>query len=97
MSNTDDATAAVIDSFITPSTPVTQPGSFGAIEPAISAVASDFTIPLSEYKWNQVVEIQLSDGKKVRSTKETKNLCGLKIFFSLDGGGSYHLGNYVRR
>jgi hypothetical protein len=46
-------------------TPIYQPGAFGAIEPAIAHVSSDFTVPLSEYKWNQIVELQLSDGKKV--------------------------------
>jgi hypothetical protein len=54
-----------VDIYITPVTPISQTGTFGAIEPAITHLASDFTIPLSEYKWNQVVELQLPDGKKV--------------------------------
>ena len=68
--NTDDPSASEVDSFITPSTPVAQSGSFGLIEPTMSVMASDFTIPVSEYKWNQIVELQLPDGKKVRVMKK---------------------------
>ena len=32
----------------------------------MAQLTSDFTIPLSEYKWNQTVELQLPDGKKVQ-------------------------------
>ena len=62
---TDEQAASEVDMYITPATPIYQPGTFGAIEPAVSHVGSDFTIPLSEYKWNQIVELQLPDGKKV--------------------------------
>jgi hypothetical protein len=33
-----------------------------------TAVTSNFNIPLSDYKWNKIDELQLSDNKKVRST-----------------------------
>ncbi len=33
-----------------------------------SPVTTNFNIPLSEYKWNQIVELQLSNDKKVHST-----------------------------
>ncbi len=62
---TDDQTQLDVDTYVTPITPTCQPGTFGAIEPAMAHVTSDFTIPLSEYKWNQIVELQLPDGKKV--------------------------------
>lgn len=55
-----------IDSHLTPSTPITQPGTFGVIEPPSNAINGDIIIPIYEYKWNQIAEIQLSDGKKVR-------------------------------
>ena len=65
--NTEDESQSAIDLYITPSTPVAQAGTFGAIEPPMSAVPSDFTVPVTEYKWNQIDEIQLSNGKKVCS------------------------------
>ena len=65
LSSTDDQSTPEIDIYVTPVTPIYQPGQFGAIEPAMARVSNDFTIPLSEYKWNQIVEIQLPDGKKV--------------------------------
>ena len=55
------------DIFITPSTPVPQLNAFGNLEPSTNVVVSDVTIPLSEYKWNQIIELELPDGKKVRS------------------------------
>jgi hypothetical protein len=64
-SSTDDQAESDVDTYVIPSTPVCQPGAFGAIEPAMTNVTSDFTVPLSEYKWNQIVELQLPDGKKV--------------------------------
>jgi hypothetical protein len=33
-----------------------------------TAAMSNFNIPLSDYKWNKIDELQLSDNKKVRST-----------------------------
>ena len=33
-----------------------------------SPVTTDFSIPLSKYKWNEIVELQLSNDKKVYST-----------------------------
>jgi len=42
------------------------------MEPAITPVTSDFTIPPSEYKWNQIIELQLSDGKKVLFKNKNK-------------------------
>jgi hypothetical protein len=63
--STDDQLLSDIDIYVTPVTPISQSGAFGAIEPAITHVTNDFTIPTSEYKWNQNVEIELSNGKKV--------------------------------
>jgi hypothetical protein len=65
ISSSDNQSPSDVDTYVTPVTPTGQPGTFGAIEPAMAHVTSDFTIPLSEYKWNQVVELQLPDGKKV--------------------------------
>ena len=65
---TDDAGEAEIDDFISPSTPLVHPGTFGAVEPAMNQTIGDVNIPLSDYKWNQIVEIQLPDGKKVRNS-----------------------------
>ncbi len=36
--------------------------------PVMPAITSDLNIPLSKYKWNQIDELQLSDGEKVHST-----------------------------
>ena len=64
----DDSSRSDVDTYVTPVTPVCQPGTFGAIEPANTHVTSDFTVPPSEYKWNQIIELQLPDGKKVCCT-----------------------------
>ncbi|CAF3750600.1 unnamed protein product [Rotaria sordida] len=43
-----------------------QPALDTIIEPPLMSLSSnDFIIPASEYKWNQVVELQLPDGKKM--------------------------------
>ncbi|CAF1271729.1 unnamed protein product [Rotaria sordida] len=43
-----------------------QPALDTIIEPSLMSLSSnDFIIPASEYKWNQVVELQLPDGKKM--------------------------------
>jgi hypothetical protein len=73
LNSIDDQCPPAVDTYVTPATPVPQSGTFGAIEPAMSHVMSDFTIPLSEYKWNQVVELQLPDGKKVLVQNEKEN------------------------
>ncbi len=66
-SNVDDndEVQVVVDTYVTPSTPVGQSGTFGGLEPPVSTITNDFTMPLSDYKWNQIVELQLSDGRKV--------------------------------
>jgi hypothetical protein len=61
----DDQSQLAIDILVTPSTPTVQSGTFGALEPPVSPIKSDFTIPLLNPQWNQVVELQLSDGNKV--------------------------------
>jgi hypothetical protein len=65
INSTDDQIISDIDIYVTPVTPLYQPGTFGAMEPAITPVTTDFIIPPSEYKWNQIIELQLADGKKV--------------------------------
>lgn len=65
ISFSDEQTTSEVDMYVTPATPIYQPGTFGAIEPAVTHMGSGFTIPMSEYKWNQIVELQLPDGKKV--------------------------------
>jgi hypothetical protein len=65
INTTDETPLTDIDVFVLPATPIYQPGTFGAIEPAMTHVSADFIIPLSEYKWNQIAELQLPDGKKV--------------------------------
>ncbi len=70
----------VVDTYLSPSTPVGQSGTFGALEPSVTTTASDFTVPTTDFKWNQIVELQLSDGRKVsnlflrRKQKKTLNL-----------------------
>lgn len=61
----DGISSSDIDTYITPVTPISQPGTFGAIEPAMTNIGPGFTVPSYEYKWNQVVEVQLPDRKKV--------------------------------
>lgn len=65
LTSTDDGTTPTVDTYVTPVTPLNQPGAFGVIEPAVTNITPDFIIPTYEYKWNQVVEIQLPDRKKV--------------------------------
>jgi hypothetical protein len=50
---------------VTPSTPIIQSGTFGGIEPPVTTVTSDFKMPVLVSKWNQIIELQLSDGRKV--------------------------------
>lgn len=69
----DDSSRSDVDTYLTPITPICQPGTFGAIEPAMAHVTGDFTIPSSDYKWNQIVELQLPDGKKVRLPSVTRS------------------------
>ncbi|CAF2382637.1 unnamed protein product [Rotaria sp. Silwood2] len=45
--------------------PINQPDLFGAIEAPVAIVTSDINIPSTDFKWNQIVELQLSDGKKI--------------------------------
>jgi hypothetical protein len=63
----DEISIAIEDPFVPPSTPIIQTGGFAALEPSVNVLTSDLNIPLSDYKWNQVVEFQLPDGKKVSS------------------------------
>ncbi len=60
-----DESQSSVDVYVTPSTPLGPSGTFGVLEPAFSTPSSDYTIPSTDYKWNQIVELQLSDGKKV--------------------------------
>ena len=64
-SSTDDQSLSEAEAYVLPLTPIYQPDQFGAIEPATGHVTSDFEMPLSEYKWNQIVDLELPDGKKV--------------------------------
>ncbi|CAF0874104.1 unnamed protein product [Adineta ricciae] len=63
--NDDDEPESVVDTYVTPSTPIGQSGTFGAIEPADTTVSDNLTIPVADPKWNQVVEVELSDDKKM--------------------------------
>lgn len=74
-----------METYITPVTPIYQPGAFGAMEPAVTHVMSDFIIPSSEYKWNQIIELQLPDGKKVFFSRSERLFID-KSILSLDGG-----------
>ncbi|CAF4434062.1 unnamed protein product, partial [Adineta steineri] len=65
VNSNDDQPQHEVDTYVTPITPTCQPGTFGAIEPTMAEVSSDFIIPQSEYKWNQIIELQLPDGKKM--------------------------------
>ena len=48
-----------------PLTPLVQSGTIGTMTLPVPMMLGDFTIPLSPDKWNQVIELQLPDGKKV--------------------------------
>jgi len=50
---------------LTPSTSIVQSGTFGAIEPPVTTVTSDFKMPVLVSQWNQIIELQLPDGRKV--------------------------------
>ena len=52
-----------IDNSIT--VPINQPDLFGAIEAPITPVTNNITIPFTDFKWNQISELQLPNGKKV--------------------------------
>jgi hypothetical protein len=65
-SHDDGECQPAIDTFMTPATPVTHSGAFGDIEPPVTPATSSFVVPVSEYKWNQNVDIELPNGKKVR-------------------------------
>jgi hypothetical protein len=54
-----------MDTNFSPLTSFGQSSSFRAFEPAVTPLTSDFTIPLSDYQWNKIVELQLPNGKKV--------------------------------
>ncbi|CAF0774571.1 unnamed protein product [Rotaria sordida] len=45
--------------------PLIQPDLFGAIEAPVTTVPIDINIPFKDFKWNQVVELELPDGKKI--------------------------------
>ncbi|CAF4724464.1 unnamed protein product [Rotaria sp. Silwood1] len=53
------------------SVPITQPDLFGAIEAPVTTVTNDITIPFTDFKWNQVVELQLSNGNKIMIDRTT--------------------------
>jgi len=91
----DDSTTADTDPFVLPATPIYQPGTFGAIEPAISHVQSDIVIPAGDYKWNQIVELQLADGKKVCFLTKKKRSVNIESF--VDDRRSNKLGDNCRR
>ncbi|CAF1275673.1 unnamed protein product [Adineta ricciae] len=87
VNSTDDPSQLDVDTYVTPATPICQPGTFGAIEPAVTHGTSDFTIPLSDYKWNQIVELQLPDGKKMvvdRTTWVTNPVDKSPVIYRLD-------------
>ncbi|CAF4428057.1 unnamed protein product, partial [Rotaria socialis] len=52
-----------IDNSIT--VPINQPDLFGAIEAPITPVTNNITIPFTDFKWNQISELQLPNGKKI--------------------------------
>ena len=98
-SGEEDQSESTIDALPTPSATFVPGGIFGALEPAVSpTTTSQFTIPALESKWNQVVEYQLSDGKKVLFFLAQANLITRKnLFFRLDGSRSNNLGHNSRR
>ncbi|CAF0831896.1 unnamed protein product [Rotaria sp. Silwood1] len=87
ISSTDDQSSFHVDTYVTPATPLTQPGTFGAIEPAVTNITTDFTMPSFEYKWNQIVELQLPDRKKMivdRTTWLTNPVDKSPLVYRLD-------------
>lgn len=48
-----------------PPTPIVHSGIFGSFEMSTSPIGRQFTVPVLDSKWNQVVEYQLPNGKKV--------------------------------
>ena len=61
----DNGAEPGVDTNVPPSSPTGHGGTFGAIEPSLIAVPSDFTLPSADYKWNQIIELSLPDGRKV--------------------------------
>ncbi|CAF4398176.1 unnamed protein product [Rotaria socialis] len=60
----DESQLAAEATVITP-TSLFQPDLFGAVGPQVTTVTNDFTIPFTDNKWNQTIEMQLSDGRKI--------------------------------
>ncbi|CAF4043406.1 unnamed protein product [Rotaria magnacalcarata] len=60
----DESKLAAEATVITP-TSLFQPGLFEAIDPQVTTVTNNLTVPFTDNKWNQTIEMQLSDGRKV--------------------------------
>ncbi|CAF1066034.1 unnamed protein product [Adineta steineri] len=86
-SGDDEESDVAVDTLVTPTTPTVPSGTFGAIEPGVSIIPSDFIIPFLADKWNQIVEIELPDGKKMivdRKTWITNPGDKIAIMYNLD-------------
>ncbi|CAF3796253.1 unnamed protein product, partial [Rotaria sp. Silwood1] len=60
----EDESPMAPDETATPLVPITQPDLFEAIEAPVTTVTNDIIIPFTDFKWNQIDELQLSNGKK---------------------------------
>ena len=66
MDSTDDQSESVVDTSFTPVTTENQLNSFEGIEASvIDPVSNNLLMAISGYKWNQIEELHLPDGRKV--------------------------------
>ena len=66
MSSTEDQSEPVVTTNLTSIISKNQPEIFAAIDPSMTfLVPTDVIMRASLYKWNQTIELPLSDGKKV--------------------------------
>ena len=70
----DGGSQSTLDTYLTALTPFGQSGTFGALEPSMTPITMDFTIPTPDNKWNQIIELQLPNGHKVFFISFSKNL-----------------------
>lgn len=61
----DDVSSSSIDVIVTPSTPTVLSSTLGALEPPITPTFNEFSVPTVNTNWNQISEVELSDGRKV--------------------------------
>ncbi|CAF3687580.1 unnamed protein product [Rotaria sp. Silwood1] len=67
----ENESPVIADTDATSSVPITQPDLYEAIETPATTVTNDIIIPFTDFKWNQIVELQLSNGNKIIMDRTT--------------------------